>query len=310
MHGTDRNTAARIVDNRQSAAAGNDLQSRINKNQNDNTSVLPQKPVQQYSQQVLQAFKGNAGLENVKLAIHKGTSSAKQIAQDIYNVEVGNDHDGDFTADTASKIKKSAKKIGYSDAYATRLADKNPFGKADIKTNTAWESQPDRHVESFEFQQINDPHGHTVSRHQLNFENLYPDNGNAVFRFNARNPALADFYASDVVDAQLDWIKTTLGNSNPPDLGTITRENVSSENGAQWRVKYPGWGKMSSVALQDFLSDTDNGKSSVSLLRGTGLIITDGEVIKYDPNDPTSDEWSVKLTLEEPIIPLNFFDQD
>ena len=250
---------------------------------------------------ILQRVVGNKGLDDVKNAIYMGTSKAQNIATDIYNVN--SSHDGDFTVDTKNKIKGSAETMGYESSYATRLANKNPYGKGDIKGNTKWENKTDRHVESFEFARIHDPRGDTVSFHQLNFENLYPDNGNSIFRFNARNPALASFFASDVVEEQRDWIKTDLGNSTPPDIKTITRENVSSVSGAAWRSKYPGWGAMNSTALNEFLTTTVNGQSSVSMLRGTGLIITEGEVVKYEPGDPTSTLWSVKLKVETQIVP-------
>ena len=245
-----------------------------------------------------QLVKGHSGLDNIKDQIHEGKNRAAQIAQDLYEVDVGSGHDGDFTTGTETKIKASAKALGYTDEYAGRLAAKNPFAKGDIDPSTRWVNETDRQGESFEFNatvKARDPRGADVSIHQLDFENIYRDDGESVFKYNARNPALASFYASDVVEEQRQWIKTKRGVSSPTEIKWVTRENVQSTSGAQWRTRHPDWGPMDSTALEDFLKNTENGKSTVSLLQGQNKKITEGEVVKYDGGP----EWSVRLKVED-----------
>jgi len=243
-----------------------------------------------------QLVKGHSGLDNVKDQIHEGKSKAVQIAQDLYDVDVGSDHDGDFTTGTGTKVKASAKALGYTDEYAGRLAAKNPFAKNEIEGKTGWVDESKRQVESFEFNadvRDRDPRGAGVSIHQLDFENIYRDDGESIFKFNARNPALASFYASDVVEEQRQWIKTKRGVSSPPEINWVTRENVQSKTGGEWRTRNPDWGAMTPDALDDFLKNTENGKSTVSLLQGQNKVITEGEVVKYDGGP----EWSVRLKV-------------
>ncbi len=243
-----------------------------------------------------QLVKGHSGLDNIKDQIHEGKGKAVQIAQDLYDVDVGTGHDGDFTTDTETKVKTSAKEMGYTDEYADRLAAKNPFAKGDIEPKTDWVDESERQVESFEYNgSIQDPRGAVVSIHQLNFENIYRDDGESVFKYNSRNPALTSFYASDVVEEQRQWIKTKRGVSSPPEIKWVTRENVQSTTGAQWRTRHPDWGAMTPDALDDFLKNTENGKSTVSLLQGQNKKITEGEVVAYKGGP----DWSVRLKVED-----------
>ena len=244
----------------------------------------------------VQLVTGHSGLDNIKNQIHEGKNRAAQIAQDLYDVDVGSDHDGDFTAGTDTKVKASAKALGYTDEYADRLAAKNPFAKNEIEGKTEWVDESERQVESFEFNsnvQARDPRNAVVSIHQLNFENIYRDDGESVFKFNARNPALASFYASDVVEEQRQCIKTKRGVGSPPEIKWVTRENVQSTTGAQWRTRHPDWGAMTPDALDDFLKNTENGKSTVSLLQGQNKVITEGEVVAYKGGP----DWSVRLKV-------------
>ncbi|MDY6984094.1 MAG: hypothetical protein SV422_13500, partial [Pseudomonadota bacterium] len=133
-----------IVDDRRSSTnAGLQLQTKMASSTLQRNSVAAQSPVQFVT--------GQHGLDNIKAQIHQGTGRAAQIATDIYNVDVGATHDGDFRNNTIPKIIQSAEEFGYSNAYATRLANNNPFAIGDIPAATSWVNQVARRVESFEF---------------------------------------------------------------------------------------------------------------------------------------------------------------
>lgn len=262
---------------------------------NNHSSQQPQ-PIQKKGNNrglpVIQLAVGQQGLQNIKDSIFKGNKAAQIIAQDIYNVDAP--HDGDFTQNTREKIKKSAETMGYESDYAIRLAWNVPFRKDDIEGETNWvDGGHPRQVESFKYMDtLNDPRGEVVSKHQLDFENIYSATGKATFKYNARNPALANFYASDVVEKQRDYIESHPVLQGGGNVKTVVRENVQSVNGGEWRNRHPEWGAMTPQALQDFLKKTDNGKSTVNMFRGQFQVVA-GEVIKYDGGP----EWSAKLRL-------------
>jgi len=276
-----------FLDNRKVSQAQKTMQLMSLKKSSDVSSVN--------NDLIIQRAVGNTGLQNIKDAIYNGNNprGGAIIATDIY--EHDGPGNGDFTVGTVPKIKENAMSIGYSDAYATRLANNNPFGVGDIPGQTRWADANDAHprqVESFQHQGLTDPHGHTVSKHELNFENIYNANGKATFKYNARNPSLANFYASDVTAAQRDFIDNTPGLAGGGEVRTVVRENIQSVNGGEWKLRHPNMGRMSAPALADFLANTDNGKSTVNMFRNAYRVIR-GDVLAYDGGP----EWSAKLTL-------------
>jgi hypothetical protein len=250
----------------------------------------------------LQRQVGTSGLDNIKALIYKGTGSASQIATDFYQADTPG-VDGDFTVGTQAKVKAAAKHLGYPETQATRVSSNNPYQEGDIAGETKWPDPSDEakgHVESFDFYRVADPRGHTVSLHQLHFENTFADDGASVFSFNARNPALSTFFASTVVTKQREWIRgqrrVTAALWDTPDITTVTRENVVSANGTLWRTTHaPDFDvDLGDVALQAFLTETDNGKSTVSMLQGSGRKVISGRMVRYEP--PGDVKWSMVLT--------------
>lgn len=250
------------------------------------------------SPQPLQRAVGHAGLDAIKATIFKGTASAAPIAEGLYAYD--GPTDGDFTSDTANKIKQTARDFGYPDEHATRLAEKRPFTKADIQANTGWVRDADedahpRQVESFEFSsEISDHDPATVSRHQLDFENIFSATGRVTFKYNARNPALANFFASDVVEEQRAFIEAVPGLAGTGGAKSVVREDVQSVNGREWWERHGRKrGDLTADELRDFLENTDNGKSTVTMFRGQYSVVR-GRVLPYD-ND--ADRFSVRLWL-------------
>ena len=129
----------------------------------------------------------------------------------------------------------------------------------------------------------------------MNFENIYSATGKATFKFNARNVSLANFFASDVVKAQLAFIHSKPGLAKTSNVKVVERENVVSVNGSEWRERHPGWGVMRPPALQDFLRNTDNGKSTVNAFKGA-YTVSSAEVVPYEGGGP--DAWSVKIRMQ------------
>ncbi|MCG3267850.1 DUF4157 domain-containing protein [Yoonia sp. I 8.24] len=256
----------------------------------------------------VQRVAGHNGLDEFKAAIHEGSGKAEAIATSLY--AFNGSGDGDYAIDTKTKIRQAALDFGYPAEHAQRLSDKNPYQDTDIATNTTLNggvqgSAPNRkaNAESFEFSatiQTND--SDTVSRHQLNFDNDYQEDGEASMNYNARNPALANFYASNVVEVQRGVVGAAFGGSSGGGLVAVTqvtRSDVQSVNGREWWDRLPATGgtkfrKLTDLELQDFLKNTDNGKSTVSAFRGQYDVVT-GETVVYSASD--LDKFSVKLGL-------------
>ena len=191
----------------------------------------------------------------------------------------------------AAKVKEIATSFGYTDAYAQRLANKNPFAVTDIEDETKVDGDK---VESFKFNAtIRDKGEAVASRHQLNFENAFSSENQWKMVYNARNPALSTFRAPDVTDVQAR-LRYELGAESPAGrLATIFRENVVSVNGQQWYADKtpPIDAPLSATHLDSFLTQTDNGKSSAATAAKYGKTITAGTIERY-----ASDGFSVKLT--------------
>jgi len=128
--------------------------------------------------------------------------------------------------------------------------------------------------------------------HKLYFLNVFRQSGDAIFKENYRNRAMSAFFATDVIAAQREAIKNKLpaGQDLVP-VTKIIRNNVLSTSGAQWMGNNFRTGDMSEDDLESFLTNTDNGKSSVRIAQSMGSKITGGSI------SGTADKWSVELQL-------------
>lgn len=242
----------------------------------------------------IQRVKGQNGLNAVMAAIHDGQGKAAPIARDIYNAEVGNEHDGDFETDTNAKIRTSLKKLRYGNTEAARLAGKQPFTREEIADNSSiGEGDQEYFLSSFD-DLVLPPRSEELANHKLRFENTFRTDGTIVFKQNFRNAALAAFHASDVVEVQREIFRKRLGDGSqaPPAVTRLVRDSVISVTGQAWFERNairPG--PLAQDLLDSFLS-TENGKSSQRIAASMGKKVASGEVSGSAVN------WSVTLHLE------------
>ena len=170
-----------------------------------------------------------------------------------------------------TEVENAAKQKGYGDDAATRLVDRTPFGKGDIGPNSTLIPDEGK-VTSFEgvMSDIMDPQAH-----QLYFANSYA-NGNWTMADNFRNPYLAAFFASDVIEVQKALVDDK-AKDKAGDLKTLTRANVVSESGVAWAKKNTiKDGPMSKDLLASFLTETENGRSSLGIAKQENVRIVSG----------------------------------
>ena len=256
----------------------------------------------------IQRAEGHKGLGELKAAIHEGTGRAKDIAESLYAFD--GPGDGDYTNKTRLKIKATARAFGYPIEHAIRLAYNIPFVVGDIEANTkpgdVEGRSPTRQMnpESFKFSKgIQSSDDATVSIHQLHFDNVYEEAGEVSMNYNARNPALAKFFASDVVAKQREIVGRAFNpdseDSGPVAVTHVIRSDVQSDSGRTWWDALPEEGAekfkvLTADELEGFMTKTVNGKSTKSAFRGQ-YDVTSGRTIRYA--DDNVDQFSVKLGL-------------
>lgn len=203
---------------------------------------------------------------------------AKDIADDLA-VFTDKKYDGD-SIDKAG-VKAACKKIGYSNAYATRISENNPFTTEDLDDMSNHEKNGYK-VDSFEHSE--GLQGESM-RHQLHFSNTYNPYKPWQMHYNARNPVLSTFRAADVTNKQAEIAledELDQGAEVGDHMTSIRRENVVSKTGEKWRSDNnpPLDAELSANHLASFLL-TENGASSVKIADQFDKEVESGKIEKY-----------------------------
>lgn len=230
--------------------------------------------------------------EKIHSLIHKSPGT-KEIANDI---AVYVDKDEDASSTDADVIEKASKKMGYSPTYANKLANNEPFDKDSLNDNSNHKVNGGR-VESFTLSHKLIDNGESM-RHQLHFDNSYDPYKPWQMHYNARNPALSSFRASDVTDAQAKLaLKDELeeGTSVADNFTSIRRENIVSKSGKKWFTdNNPAMDQdLTPQHLASFLL-TENGQSSAKIAAQYKKEIVSGKIETYGEGG-----FSVLLRVED-----------
>ena len=260
----------------------------------------------------VQAKRGQSGLESIKDSIYEGQGRAVSIAEDIYTHD--SKHDGKFDENTVVKIEQTAREMGYLPEKASRLAKNRPYTKEDLRDNTKERTKRDigKYYEGYQVETFDDDakfdqaYDSLDKRHKMWFYNVYnPWERTMVMKVNVRNPALAAFYLSDIVDTQKKYVEAdlkkdqeeqeTLETWRQQGTGRIIRDHVRSETGLKWfKSINQNYGQLDSGKKERFLTETVNGKSSVRIARAEGKEI---ESINVLPSIYGELEFDVELIL-------------
>ncbi len=214
---------------------------------------------------------------------------------------------------------------GYNEANANRLVLQRPYEKDDIVSHTKKMEGPSREIDgrheqteklvSFE----EDDLGVENIRHQLYFEFLYTKtNSAAVQKYIARNPLLATFHTSDVVEAQIEKMKGQVWAEGARDaeygLGVmkegfkwerIVISDLINEQFKEWwgdgdeslAHKYAEGGTLDEGEERHFLSQIPNGKLAARNAKAAGKYVRQIDVERKDGQGRS--EWTFILGLLE-----------
>lgn len=222
-------------------------------------------------------------------------------------------------------IESVIKDEGYNDANAARLITKNPYAKGDIAGKTTVKDGPtqsldDGHqltkkVESFD----EDDLGVDNIKHQLFFRMLYAtsDEGAATQDYIARNPLLASFNTSDVVEEQVMLLKNASW-ARDEESGTTVMEAAFTWNNilisdlinqqfiTWWdsgeptiKSNYEEGGELSSEHRDYFLQNIPNGKLALRNALAAKKTVEKIEVEKEDGDGRAKWSFILRLAAQE-----------
>lgn len=234
---------------------------------------------------VAQFATGKKGESLIKSALPQIGAATDTLAKEIYQYDCES-HDGDYEKDTTNKIFSSAHGMGFDPISAGKLSRGERYEATEIPRYTTTADMEDQRWSADSFAHVTVPFGDQP----LRFQNDFTASGEIKFCNNKRNPLLANFYASDVVQAQQD----KLPRGFMSDVTKLTRSNVVSTSGGDWmRTLHFDKGErdLSATELHTFLHTTVNGKSSQRIASSMQKDIVAGKVTG------DSDRWSVELML-------------
>lgn len=253
-----------------------------------------------------------------------------EIAQDIdqWVTEAGRNEElaaDEIDISQQTLIETVIKDEGYNDANASRLITKNPYSKGDIAGKTKVKEGPTQSIdgghqvtkklESFD----EDDLGVDNITHQLFFRMLYAnvDEGAATQDYIARNPLLADFNTSDVVEEQVMLLKNASW-AREEESGTTVMEAAFTWNNilisdlinqqflTWWdsgepsiKSNYEEGGELSAEHRDYFLQNIPNGKLAFRNAQAAKKTVEKIEVEKEDGDDRPKWSFTLRLAAQE-----------
>lgn len=224
-------------------------------------------------------------------------------------------------------IESVIKGEGYNDANASRLITKNPYAKGDIAGKTKVKEGPTqsldgghqltKKLESFD----EDDLGLDNIKHQLFFRMLYAtsDEGAATQDYIARNPLLANFNTSDVVEEQVMLLKNASW-AREEESGTTVMEAAFTWNNilisdlinqqflTWWdsgeptiKSNYEEGGELSAEHRDYFLQNIPNGKLALRNALAAKKTVEKIEVEKEDGDDRAKWSFILRLAAQEEV---------
>lgn len=255
-----------------------------------------------------------------------------EIAQEIDQWVTDADRNEELAADEIdvsqqTLIESVIKGEGYNDANASRLITKNPYSKGDIAGKTKMKEGPTqsldgghqltKKLESFD----EDDLGVDNIKHQLFFRMLYAtsDEGAATQDYIARNPLLASFNTSDVVEEQVMLLKNASW-AREEESGTTVMEAAFTWNNilisdlinqqflTWWssgepsiKSNYEEGGELSSEHRDYFLQNIPNGKLALRNALAAKKTVEKVEAEKEDGDDRTKWSFILRLAAQEEV---------
>lgn len=258
----------------------------------------------------------------------KGWDIAKEIDQWVTDADLDEELAADeIDVSQQTLIESVIKGEGYNDANASRLITKNPYSKGDIAGKTKVKEGPTqsldgghqvtKKLESFD----EDDLGVDNIKHQLFFRMLYAtsDEGAATQDYIARNPLLANFNTSDVVEEQVMLLKNASW-AREEESGTTVMEAAFTWNNilisdlinqqflTWWgsgepsiKSNYEEGGELSAEHRDYFLQNIPNGKLALRNALAAKKTVEKIEVEKEDGDDRAKWSFILRLAAQEEV---------